>query len=129
MMCYESTQKYGLFHVYLFHYLNVSAPLLANLMCTNWHIQEIVMQMVKSSQNKSTWYNRWDPPHFTSRQSHINGGGWDPPHFTSSQSHHPKEVWVGGILHISHPVKVTSSGGILHILLNQVECTSAVKQN
>ena len=31
----------SLSHIYLFHYLNVSTPLLANLVCINWCIQEI----------------------------------------------------------------------------------------
>ena len=107
----------------------------------------------------------WYPPYFTSRQSHINRvwypphftckvtsmGGWDSPHFTFIQSHIiRKGVWVGGILHISHPVKVTSWGWVdgwypphfmssqSYIILgigypphltNQVECASAVKPN
>ena len=56
----------------------------------------------------------WYPTDYTSSQSHHGGAGWYPPHFTS------KVTFLGGggdILHISHPVKVTSSGGsgILHI--------------
>ena len=35
MMCYESTKMYGLFHIYLYQYLNVSTPLLSRPRLSN----------------------------------------------------------------------------------------------
>ena len=67
-------------------------------------------------QTKSHQWEGWDPPHSISSQSHIiwerGVGWWHPPHFTSSQSHHGGGWVVSSTFHI---IKVTSSGGILHI--------------
>ena len=56
------------------------------------------------------WVEEWYPQHFTSSENHIVGewaGILDISHLKS----HQWGGWVDGILHISHSVKVTSSGG------------------
>ena len=46
--------------------------------------------------------------HISNRVKDTSSGGWDSPHFTARQSHINGGV---GILHISHPVEVTLWGG------------------
>ena len=82
--------------------------------------------------SKSHQWGGWDPPHFTSKATSIGVGILHMSHPVTALLTHKYDVYsltkfvqmnrggVGETLHISHPVKVTSSEGGTSHLINQL---------